>query len=91
MLSLKLEFVWTSNLNLFFVAICGMINNLVSVIRYFSNIEFSGGSALDRTNNQILEESIASFRFGYKKPGRKITLSREEILNTFSSGFGYIQ
>jgi hypothetical protein len=56
---MKLKLKWSKDLNRFFVAICGMVSNLVSVIRYFSMIEIYELSPLDKYNNILLEESIS--------------------------------
>ena len=56
---MKLKFKWSSNLNNFFVAICGMVSNLVSVIRYFSKIDFEGGFVLEKNGSYLPHDSIS--------------------------------
>ena len=81
---MKLKFKWSSNLNNFFVAICGMVSNLVSVIRYFSKIDFEGGFVLEKNGSYLPHDSISQIDGNRSKSKVKGIKSREQILKTFS-------
>ena len=80
---MKLKFDWSKDLNNFFVAICGMVSNVVSVIRYFSKMNFSNTSYHDKNGSNYLNSAL-QHDSSKNKIGILPVKSREYYLKTFS-------